>query len=181
MNRYGPVPLHMFGFDGLPIDDIAYISYCGAMDDVTDESEAESVPLLGNSRQTSVYPQDHYVDDAEFTELVRQAEQAILRYRFPRRIEKGSSGSYFVTNLGDVGILVDFIILILCGNLYVHFNIAIFWLLGLFGELHWFSKVLVQLFLHTSVYIISQLFRQYFNYKKPLYIVIAYNTPISAR
>ena len=37
-------------------------------------------------------------DDPQFTDLVRQAEQAIESGLYPERIYQGSSGSYFVKN-----------------------------------------------------------------------------------
>ena len=40
----------------------------------------------------------HFADDPQFTELVRQAEQAIESGIYPERIYQGSSGSYFVKN-----------------------------------------------------------------------------------
>ena len=42
--------------------------------------------------------QSPFSDDPQFTELVRQAEQAIESGFYPERIYQGSSGSYFVKN-----------------------------------------------------------------------------------
>lgn len=65
----------------------------------------ESLPLLFSSisRQESHYPQDDIVDPA-FRDIIQQAEQAIGLEIYPKRIKKGSSGSYFVTNSDEVGI-----------------------------------------------------------------------------
>lgn len=45
---------------------------------------------------------NHFPEDPEYAELVRQAEQAIDHGIFPERIYQGSSGSYFVKNLEGV-------------------------------------------------------------------------------
>ncbi len=39
-----------------------------------------------------------YLDDLEYTEMIRQAEAAIDAGVYPERIYQGSSGSYFVKN-----------------------------------------------------------------------------------
>ena len=41
-------------------------------------------------------------EDAEFTDLVRQAEMAVENGIYPERIYQGSSGSYFVKNPENV-------------------------------------------------------------------------------
>ncbi|CAK9298870.1 unnamed protein product [Gordionus sp. m RMFG-2023] len=46
------------------------------------------------------YSQDNiFIDDPEFNEIIRQAEEAIENEVFPERIIQGSSGSYFVKNI----------------------------------------------------------------------------------
>ncbi|XP_066143600.1 phosphatidylinositol 4-kinase type 2-beta [Euwallacea fornicatus] len=54
----------------------------------------ESQPLLGGLEVSY----NQFPDDAEFSELVSQAEAAIDNAIFPERISQGSSGSYFVKN-----------------------------------------------------------------------------------
>lgn len=46
-----------------------------------------------------------FLDDPQFTDLVRHAEAAIERGIYPERIYQGSSGSYFVKNTEGVSVL----------------------------------------------------------------------------
>ena len=46
---------------------------------------------------------NHFPDDREFQEVVRQAERAIDQGVYPSRIAQGSSGSYFVKDENRVG------------------------------------------------------------------------------
>jgi len=71
-------------------------------------SVTERTPLVGRclslpERQLSVYPQDFYIySDPDYSCVVQQCEAAILQGVYPRLNKKGSSGSYFVTNLAGV-------------------------------------------------------------------------------
>ena len=49
-----------------------------------------------------VYVGARVAEDAEFTDLVRQAEMAVENDIYPERIYQGSSGSYFVKNPENV-------------------------------------------------------------------------------
>jgi len=55
----------------------------------------ESQPLLGGGMEFDCSG-NHWPEDAEFTDLVRQAEMAVENGIYPERIYQGSSGSYFV-------------------------------------------------------------------------------------
>jgi len=55
----------------------------------------ENQPLLSRSRGESDFI-NHFPDDRDFQEVVRQAERAIDQGVYPSRIAQGSSGSYFV-------------------------------------------------------------------------------------
>jgi len=69
-------------------------------------SVTEQTPLVGRSlseRQFSFYPQDIYVlSDPEFSVVIQESEAAIVQGVYPQRNKKGSSGSYFVSNLAGV-------------------------------------------------------------------------------
>ena len=69
-------------------------------------SITEHTPLVSrcfSERQISIYPQDFYIfTDPDYSAVVQECEAAILQGIYPRRIKKGSSGSYFVTNLAGV-------------------------------------------------------------------------------
>lgn len=63
----------------------------------------ERQPLLhssshSRSRQSSVEDTNVFHDDPEFTNFIKQAEDAIYHGVYPERIYQGSSGSYFVKN-----------------------------------------------------------------------------------
>lgn len=55
--------------------------------------DQENTPLLVHDRNV---PFNYFPDDAEFTNVIGQAEQGINEGRYPERIYQGSSGSYFV-------------------------------------------------------------------------------------
>lgn len=55
----------------------------------------ENQPLLSRTRGESDFI-NHFPDDRDFQEVVRQAERAIDQGVYPSRIAQGSSGSYFV-------------------------------------------------------------------------------------
>jgi len=69
-------------------------------------STTEHTPLVSrcfSERQMSIYPQDLYIfSDPDFSAVVQECEAAILQGVYPRLSKKGSSGSYFVTNLAGV-------------------------------------------------------------------------------
>lgn len=44
----------------------------------------------------------YFLDDPQFTDLLKQCEVAIDNGIYPERIYQGSSGSYFVKNPGGV-------------------------------------------------------------------------------
>lgn len=67
----------------------------------------ERQPLLHSgshtrSRHSSVEDTNVFPDDQEFTQVIKQAEEAILSGVNPERIYQGSSGSYFVKNKDGV-------------------------------------------------------------------------------
>lgn len=67
-------------------------------------AQRENLPLLARNTSAggrSAYEEiqdNNWPDDPQFTDLVRQAEQAIESGLYPERIYQGSSGSYFVKN-----------------------------------------------------------------------------------
>lgn len=67
-------------------------------------AQRENLPLLARNTWAggrSAYEEiqdNNWPDDPQFTDLVRQAEQAIESGLYPERIYQGSSGSYFVKN-----------------------------------------------------------------------------------
>jgi len=65
----------------------------------------ENQPLLSRSRGESDFI-NHFPDDRDFQEVVRQAERAIDQGVYPTRIAQGSSGSYFVKdeNRATIGV-----------------------------------------------------------------------------
>jgi hypothetical protein len=52
---------------------------------------------------------NHFPDDPEFSELIKDAEHAIDHNILPERIYQGSSGSYFVKNKDLVSLFLFFI------------------------------------------------------------------------
>jgi len=69
-------------------------------------SVTEHTPLVDrcmSERQFSFYPQDFYIfSDPDYSAVIQECEAAVLQGVYPRRIKKGSSGSYFVINLTGV-------------------------------------------------------------------------------
>lgn len=69
-------------------------------------SVTEHTPLVScclSERQFSFYPQDVYIlSDPDYSVVIQECESAILQGVYPQLIKKGSSGSYFVTNLAGV-------------------------------------------------------------------------------
>jgi len=67
-------------------------------------AQRENLPLLARNTSAggrSAYEEiqdNNWPDDPQFTDVVRQAEQAIESGLYPERIYQGSSGSYFVKN-----------------------------------------------------------------------------------
>ena len=67
----------------------------------------ERQPLLRHSTRSTIKSLDLddfnvFNDDAEFTDFVKKAEDAIFQGIYPERISQGSSGSYFVKNVDRV-------------------------------------------------------------------------------
>lgn len=65
----------------------------------------ETSRLVSRDSGTSEYLND-FKDDPEYSEIVRESENAIDNGIYPERIYQGSSGSYFVKNGDGVGVLV---------------------------------------------------------------------------
>ncbi|VDP53410.1 unnamed protein product [Soboliphyme baturini] len=57
--------------------------------------------MSGAVAETFLY-HNYFPEDQDFTEIIRQAEDAIEAGVYPKRIVQGSSGSYFVRNLSNV-------------------------------------------------------------------------------
>ena len=64
--------------------------------------------LISRDSQTSEYLNE-FKEDPEYSEIVREAENAIDNGIFPERIYQGSSGSYFVKDTEGVSIAAMFI------------------------------------------------------------------------
>ena len=65
---------------------------------------SEQIPLIARFNSTGSGPLDLTdFDDREFASLIQQAELAIDNGINPERIVQGSSGSYFVKNIENVG------------------------------------------------------------------------------
>ena len=62
----------------------------------------EGTPLLGRLDTDYGYIENCFPDDPDFTQIIRQSENAMDHGVFPERIYQGSSGSYFVKNLEGV-------------------------------------------------------------------------------
>ena len=100
-----------------------------------DSRASEQRPLLGRSRMESCSDSEvscNVFEDAEFTSLIRSAEQAIDQGVLPERIYQGSSGSYFAKDKDGVRKMLfeivsiqmmSFSILLEVGNLK-HFHLA---------------------------------------------------------
>ena len=93
------------------LPDVTYIkstSNCNSLGSQANERELrESQPLLKRMDPDHISINNVFPDDPEFTELVREAENAIEAEIFPERITRGSSGSYFVLNCSKVRINTD--------------------------------------------------------------------------
>ena len=61
----------------------------------------ESSPLLNRVDYEYGLFDNHFPDDPEFHDYIRQAEAAIEQGNLPERISQGSSGSYFVKHADD--------------------------------------------------------------------------------
>jgi len=95
----------------LPLPDVALLTDCVALAPTSppvsprSPADRERTPLLVHggdchSENTAYY--NNFPDDAEYSSLLNEAEQAIEHGIYPQRISQGSSGSYFVKNRAGV-------------------------------------------------------------------------------
>lgn len=80
------------------------VTFVRTASDVRNNVASESQPLLKRmDTNDSGDFSNYFPEDPEFTNLLREAEIAIEQEIYPERISQGSSGSYFVKALDQVG------------------------------------------------------------------------------
>lgn len=103
----------------LPLPDVALLTDCVALAprsppisprSPVDRERAPLLVRLGDSHSENAVDFNSFPDDAEYSSLLNEAEQAIEHGIYPQRISQGSSGSYFVKNHNGVRMFLNFVL-----------------------------------------------------------------------